>query len=167
MSVNYAVEEGRIRWDLETLSIQAWRRIPEQDINKAIAEVAVKPPARRRPAKTLPYVAIRIVEAETGDIIYSVRLTRGNIRIGLLRAIPLLKNKALLWGAILDPIPLIIEKIVENVEPSLDSYINNNMEDIIDKATPAEREEAEKILDRIKTVCEKLEKQRENPKLSP
>ncbi|MDM7275298.1 MAG: DUF2258 domain-containing protein, partial [Thermoprotei archaeon] len=32
VSVNYAVEEGRIRWDLETLSIQAWRRIPEQDI---------------------------------------------------------------------------------------------------------------------------------------
>ncbi|MFN4046164.1 MAG: hypothetical protein ACK4H7_02350, partial [Acidilobaceae archaeon] len=110
------------------------------------------------PSKTLPYVVVRVAETDIGDIMYSVRLTRGNISIGLLRAIPLLKNKALLWGAILDPIPLIIEEIVESVEPSLDSYINNNMEYIIDRATLAEREEAEKILNRIKTACEKLGK---------
>ncbi|MDM7275309.1 MAG: hypothetical protein P3X22_004210, partial [Thermoprotei archaeon] len=72
---------------LETLSIQAWRRIPEQDINNAIAEVAVKPPARRRPANTLPYVAIRIVETETGDIIKSVRITIGKISIAQLNSI--------------------------------------------------------------------------------
>ncbi|MDM7275577.1 MAG: hypothetical protein P3X22_005620, partial [Thermoprotei archaeon] len=154
VSVNYAVEEGRIRWDLETLSIQAWRRIPEQDINKAIAEVKII--AKELVARAVQYETLKIAETDVGDIVYSVRLAGRDV--GVLLVTPLNENKAIVRGATIEPTPLLLKRLLVDVEPPLDNYINNNIGPIMGKAVHVETGEAEKAIREIKALIEIVEK---------
>ena len=37
--VEYFIEDGRIVWDLETLLVEAFRRVPEEDVKAALASL--------------------------------------------------------------------------------------------------------------------------------
>ena len=37
--VHYAVENGRVRWLTDTLRIEAWRRVPDEEVAEAVRRV--------------------------------------------------------------------------------------------------------------------------------
>lgn len=154
VSVNYTVEEGRIKWDLETLNIQAWRRVPEQEINKAITEVKLV--AKELVVRAVQYEALKIAETDVGDIIYSVKLAGKDV--GALLVTPLDEDKAIVRGAALEPTPLLLKRLLVDVEPPLDNYISNNIGSIMGKAAHVETGEAEKVIREIKALIEMAEK---------
>ena len=38
ISVEYEVEDGKITWKLESLQLQAWRRVPDEEVEKVVRE---------------------------------------------------------------------------------------------------------------------------------
>ncbi len=154
INVNYTVEEGKIKWDLETLRIQAWRRMPDEEVNKAIAEVKLI--AKELVVRAIQYGTLKIAETDVGDIVYTVRLAERNV--GVLLVTPLNENKAIVRGAVLEPTPLILKRLLIDVEPPLDDYKNNNIGSIMGKATHVETGEAEKAIREIKALIEIAEK---------
>ncbi|MEM1686345.1 MAG: DUF2258 domain-containing protein [Acidilobaceae archaeon] len=159
ISVNYEVREGRIVWDLETLSIQAWKRVPDEHIARAVSEV--KAIAKELVVRAIQYQSLRLAETETGDIIYAVRLADRDV--GILMVTPLNENEAIVRGAVTEPVAMILKRIRVEVKAPLDEFIERNVGEIMSKATHSEVLEAEKIIRELRALVEAAKK----PEVTP
>ena len=93
--IEYELRDGDIEWKLDTLRVEAFRRIPDEEVEKAVKEVieaakevlASTPSAEEREwtGEAAPPVAVsgavRIGRTKEGEELYI--LTNGNERVGL------------------------------------------------------------------------------------
>ena len=93
--IEYELRDGDIEWKLDTLRVEAFRRIPDEEVEKAVKEVveAAKEVLESTPsaeeqewtgavAPPVPVTgAVRIGSTRSGDELYI--LTNGNERVGL------------------------------------------------------------------------------------
>jgi len=154
ISVEYNVEEGRIVWDYDTLTLQVWRRIPDETIARAVSEV--KAIAGELAARVVQFEIAKVGETEGGDIIYILKLA--GREVGAFLVTPLDENRAVARGAVLEPTPLLLKRQVIDVEPPLDDFIAKNIGAIMSKATHVEAGEADKAIREIKALIEAVKK---------
>jgi len=154
ISVEYSVEGGRIVWDYDTLTLQVWRRIPDETIARAVSEV--KAIAGELAARVVQFEIAKAGETEGGDIVYILKLA--GREVGAFLVTPLDEDRVVARGAVLEPTPLLLKRQVIDVEPPLDDFIAKNIGAIMSKATHVEAGEADKAIREIKALIEAARK---------
>lgn len=154
INIEYSIEEGRIVWDYDKLTIQVWRRVPDDQVAKAVAEVRAI--ARELVARVVQYEVAKIGETEGGDIVYVLRLAGKDV--GAFLVTPLDEGKAVVRGAALEPTPLLLRRQVVDVQPPLEEFVAKNIGSIMSKATHVEFGEADKAIREIRALVEALKK---------
>ncbi len=144
ISIDYTVDEEGIKWNLETLQIQVWKRIPDEDVEAKVKEALPEAEALMKGAIELQ--VNKLGETDTGDIVYEV--TYNNMRVGALLVTPLNGN-AVVRGAITEPTPMVLKRSVVEVEGNLDDFIRENASRLISNARNTEKREAEKVVREI------------------
>ncbi len=135
--VNYDVVDGRIVWDYNSITIEAFRRVPEEEVLKAM-EVEPETPAE--------YSVRRLGETPLGDIVYAV--VQGDRDVGRIIATPI-NGDVVVRGAIRDP-PTIIPKTRVSVPGGdVDAAIMKNVRAIITTGKQAEASEVNKVIKEI------------------
>ncbi|MCE4601234.1 MAG: DUF2258 domain-containing protein [Desulfurococcales archaeon] len=144
ISIDYTVDEEGIKWNLETLQVQVWKRIPDEEVEAKVKEALPEAEALMKGAIELQ--VNKLGETDTGDIVYEV--TYNNMRVGALLVTPLNGN-AVVRGAITEPTPMVLKRSVVEVEGSLDDFISENASRLISNARNTEKREAEKVVREI------------------
>lgn len=147
ITVDYEVEESTIKWMLDTLRVEVWRRVPEEDVTPAIREVVEK--AEELVAAAIQFSIEKLGKTDTDDIVYAILYD--DREVGALLATPL-NGEVVIRGAVVEPTPLILRKTVVSFEGELDDYMANNITEIMRNAENVERREAERIVREIRSL---------------
>jgi hypothetical protein len=147
ITVDYDVEDGNIKWKLDTLKVEVWRRMPEDQIEPAVKSVVER--AEEIVTAAIQFSLKKVGKTDTDDIVYSI--TYDEREVGALLATPL-ENKAIIRGAVVEPTPLVLRKSVIEFKEDLDNYLSQNIVNIMKNAENVERREAEKVVREIKSM---------------
>ncbi|MEM2376345.1 MAG: DUF2258 domain-containing protein, partial [Sulfolobales archaeon] len=107
ISVDYELREGSIEWLFDTLKVEVFRRMPEDEVTKVLNRV-------REEVKAVAEAAIvfnveKLGETEDGDLVYIMKL--GEREVGAFIVTPI--DNELIFvkkGAALEPTPMVVEK---------------------------------------------------------
>ena len=99
--VEYELEDGRIKWKLETLSLEVFRRVSEEEVSKVVEEIKSLQAEQEAEAG---YEVEKVGATDIGDLIYSIR--KDGQEIGKLLVTPL-DDSLVVRAAIKEPARLI------------------------------------------------------------
>lgn len=105
--VDYEVVSGRIEWKLDTLRVEVFKRVPEDEVKKVLKSWL--PKAEAIMTGIVEYSLERLGETEDGDIVLTIKL--GDREVGALVLTPV--NEEFVYikkAAVVAPTPLIVEK---------------------------------------------------------
>jgi len=143
ITVDYEVDPPEIRWLLDTLRIQAWRRIPDEEVE---AKVRGALESAREYMTRVELEVRRLGETDTGDVVYEV-LFQGR-RAGVLLVTPL-QGTAVVRGAITEPSPMVIRRTTIDYEGDLDEAIATRITRLFENAANTELRDAQKLIREI------------------
>ena len=149
ITVDYDVEGGEVKWRLDTLRIEAWKRVPDEEIQARIRGVMER--AEEIMGEAPRYEVERLGEADTGDVVYIVRLDGRSA--GAILVTPL-NGKALVRAAFLEPSPKLVKRKMIDVEGGLDEAIQASVEGLVREAEDVERRHAERVYREILALVE-------------
>ncbi len=150
ITVDYEVSDGRIEWRLDTLQVQAWRMIPEEEVSEAVRSAISM--AEEIMTGAIDFEARRLGETDTGDVVYEV-LHQGRV-VGAVLVTPIDEGEALVRGAVTEPTPLVLKRARIRYTGSLDEFIASRITSIMENASNTERREAEKVVREIRALIE-------------
>ena len=139
--VDYVVDNGSIKWKLETLRIEAWQRIPDEQIAAALSGVVGR--AQEILAETPAYTVEKVGETDTGDIVFAIKL--GDREAGAVLVTPLDGGQALVRASFLEPAPKILKKILVDLEDTNEESIAKILSTLRERAEDSERRQAERV----------------------
>ncbi|MEB3755559.1 MAG: DUF2258 domain-containing protein [Desulfurococcales archaeon] len=141
--IDYDIEDGTIKWLWDTLRIEVFRRVPDEEVSRALAESV----AKAEEITALPeYQVERLGTTPLDDIVYEVKLDER--RVGAL-IVETMDEEAIIKGAVVEPQPLIIKRAIIDVEGELDDTIRKALPDLLEEAEQTDRELAEKVVNEI------------------
>jgi hypothetical protein len=147
VNIDYNIENSSIKWDWSSLKIEVFRRVPEEEVEKALKPIVQE--AEEIIKGAVEYNVEKLGETEDGDHIYVLKL--GENVVGAFEIIPIDTDFAYVKkGAATEPSPMIIEKIrIPIEEGAIDESIRKNIELFTSKARYVERDEAEELINYI------------------
>ncbi len=143
--IDYEVEDGRIKWNFDTLEIEVFKRVPSEEITDVVKDVIAK--AEEITTAEITYDVEEAGKTELGDVIYYVKL--GEDFAGALIVTPL-NGEGIVRGAITKPTALIIDKTripYEGIE-----NIKSELQNLIRAGRNVESSEAIKAVNEIKSL---------------
>lgn len=147
INVKYEIYNKELKWDYENLKIEAYRKIPQTEIDKTIIE-AVKYVKEIVESK---YTIEEIGKTLTGDTLYKIRL--GDLNVGVLEAIKI-NDELLLKGALTSPEPIMIEKFrIELLGKNPNEVLIEKLNEIINKSKKVSRNEAEETIKALLSIA--------------
>ncbi len=152
ITVDYEVEDGTIKWLLDTLRIEVWRRVPQEEVDKAVKPVVEG--AEELLSRAIEFTVEKAGETDTGDLVYLIKYDDRNV--GALLVTPL-DGQAVVRGAVTEPTPLHLRRVTIEYGEDLDEYLKNNITNIMSRAENVERRDAERIVREILAMIEALE----------
>jgi len=159
VTIDYEVKPGVIEWKFDTLKIEVFKRVPDEEVENVVKSVVEKAAAIMESA--VRYTFEKIGETEDGDLLYVMKLDEREV--GAFEVVPINEEIAYVKkGAALEPNPVIVEKLKIMTEGrSIDEALRENIEEFTRNARYVSREEAEHIIEYIKKravgVSEKAE----------
>jgi len=145
--IEYEVSDGEIHWNLDSLKIEVFKRVPEEEI-KPIIEDAVGRMEELEEIEEAKFEIEKVGETDLGDIVYFVKVDGESA--GALVVTPL-NSEAIVRGAIVKPNPVVIEKTKIEIEEDLESALIRLVEQ---RGREVDEETAEKIVYEIKEMIE-------------
>ncbi len=145
--IEYEVSDGEIQWNLDSLKVEVFKRVPEEDV-KPIVEDAIGRMEELEEVEEAKFEVDKAGETDLGDIVYFVKVD-GEFA-GALVVTPL-NGEAIVRGAIVKPNPVVIEKTRIEIEEELESALIRLVEQ---RGKEVDEETAEKIVDEIKEMLE-------------
>ncbi len=142
--VDYDVENGEVVWNLESLRIEVFKRIPEEEYAEIVGE-SVKKIEELEEVEEVRMRIERVGETDLGDIVYEILI--GDEKVGALVLTPL-DGEGIVRGALTKPNPVVIERTkitMENLEEELLRVVE-------EKGRVAEEEEAKRIVSDIESL---------------
>ncbi len=154
ITINYEVTDGKIVWDFKSLKVEVFRRVPEAEVEKVLNEIV--PEAEKIMKAPVEYFVEPLGSTADGDLIYSVKV--GNVESGVIEVLQINEELAYVkTGAILDPEPVIIEKVKLPLEGlKLEELLKRKMSEMVGKARYVSREEAEAAIQYIKKRLQEM-----------
>ncbi|MCE4607154.1 MAG: DUF2258 domain-containing protein [Desulfurococcales archaeon] len=141
--VGYELEGGTIKWLWDTLKLEVFRRVPDEEVSKALSESVAEAGEIAAPPE---YQVERLGTTPLDDIAYEVKLD--GRRVGVL-IVETMDDEAVVKGAVLEPQPLIIKRAIIDVEGELDDTIKKVLPELLEEAEQSDRELAEKVVNEI------------------
>ncbi len=153
--IEYDIDEENkeIKWKWETLQIEAFRRIPQEEVDRVVKEFVTK--AAEVSTAAVEYSLKKLGETFDGDVVYSVVL--GDREVGAVIITPVNETLAVLKrGAVVEPTPAIFEKVKLELQPgqSVEDAIKRALSTVIQTATHVSYEEALKLINRIRETVQ-------------
>ena len=141
--IRYVLEDGEIKWDYNSLSIEVYRRVGEEEVEKVLKETLTRAEEVIERKLTVREVG----KTPVGDLVYSVKL--GDAEVGLLE-VTSLDDEILVRGALTSPEPVIIERAklkLDGRKPV--EVIEEKLREISELGRRVKREEAEEALKKL------------------
>lgn len=136
--LDYDVSNGEVVWNLDSLKIEVFRRVPDEEYLDIVRE-SVKRIEELEEVEEVRMRIERVGKTDLGDVVYEVRI--GDEKVGALVLTPL-NGEGIVRGALIKPNPVIIERIrisLENVDEELLKIVE-------EKGRIVEDEDAERII---------------------
>jgi len=139
ISIDYEIEEQKIKWKWDKIKIECFRRVSEEEITKNLSEILKGEESK--------YTIRKLRETKLGDLIFEV--LENEKQIGLIVVTPL-DDEAIIRGAIKPT--TIIPKIRVKIEENIEECLSNSLKEILESSKQAEKEEVEKIVNEISSL---------------
>jgi len=139
ISIDYEIDEQKINWKWDTIKIECFKRVPEEEIAKNLSEILKEEKAK--------YTLRKLRETKLGDLIFEV--LENDKQIGLIVVTPL-DSEAVIRGAIRPT--TIIQKRRIKIEGDIEGYLSNSLKEILESGKQTEKEEVEKIINEISSL---------------
>jgi len=154
VSVEYEVVDGRIEWKLDTLRLEAWRRMPQEDVDRAVAGAVER--AEEIVGGAIEFSVEELGETDTGDLVFIIK--HQDREVGALIVTPI-DGEALVRGAVVEPTPLLLRRQRIEYEGDLREYIQENITSIMENAENVERRDAERVIREAKALIAAAEEE--------
>jgi len=143
--IEYELVDNQINWKLETLKVEVFKRVPEEQI-KPVIDDAISRIEELEEVEEAKFEIEKAGETDLGDIIYFVKV--GGEFAGALILTPL-NDEGLVRGAIMKPNPIAIDKTKIEMSEDLEQALTELVEQ---KGREIDEETAEKIVNEIKEM---------------
>ncbi|MEM5824451.1 MAG: DUF2258 domain-containing protein [Candidatus Aenigmatarchaeota archaeon] len=147
ISIDYDLVNNQIVWNYDTLKVEAYRKVPEDDINRYLEEIK-KGLEKISQLNIEEYNVVKARETRLGDVIFDIK--KGKEVVGILIATQI-DEDVIVRGAIKEP-PFLITKSKLKFEESVENTVIKNFASLLRKATPTSEEEAEKTIKEIREL---------------
>jgi len=139
ISIDYEIDEQKIKWKWDTIKIECFKRVPEKEIMKNLFDIL-----KREEAK---YAIRKLRETKLGDLIFEI--LENEKQTGLIVVTPL--NEEIVVRGAIRPTTL-IPKIRMRIEGNIEEYLSNSLKEILESGRQVEKEEVEKIVSEISSL---------------
>ena len=140
ISVDYEIEDGEIKWLLDTLTVQVWKRVPDEEVESKLKSVVSR--AEEVLEEEPSYQLEKLGETDTGDIVF--KLVYQDQDAGAIMITPI-NGQAIVRASVLVPAPKVIKKKIVEVSGDIDSYLEDNLSSLLSDAEDVEKRIAERI----------------------
>ncbi|MEB3764856.1 MAG: DUF2258 domain-containing protein [Desulfurococcales archaeon] len=140
ISVDYDIEDGEIKWLLDTLTVQVWKRVPDEEVESKLKSVVSR--AEEVLEEEPSYQLEKLGETDTGDIVF--KLVYQDQDAGAIMVTPI-NGQAIVRASVLVPAPKVIKKKIVEVSDNIDSYLEDNLSSLLSDAEDVEKRIAERI----------------------
>jgi hypothetical protein len=149
--IEYEVDENakNIIWKWDTLTVEAFRRIPQDKVNEVVKQIVSK--AAEVLAMAVAYTFTLLGETADGDLVFTVKL--GDREVGAAIVTPVDDRTAVLKrGAVLEPSPAIFERIKLEISPErpIEEALKATFATVLQTARHVSYDEALKIINIIR-----------------
>jgi len=149
LSIDYEVSEGKIHWKFDTLRVEVFRRVPDEEVTAVLT--ALVPEAEKIMAAPVEYTVEYAGETSDGDKIYVLKV--GEREGGIVEVIPI--NEEFLFvkvGVLLVPEPTKIEKVRVALEGRThEEALKASINDLLGRGKPVAPEEADSIISYVRS----------------
>ena len=154
INIDYELTDEGIKWDFTSLKIEVFKRVPQEEVDSVVSSVVGE--AETIMERAVEYQAVKIGETEDGDNIFVLKL--GDREVGAFEVVPIDNEFAYLKkGAALDPSPMIVEKVrIPLNGGSVEDAISRNIELLTKNARYVEKDEAEELINYIKSRVQEV-----------
>jgi len=148
ISIDYEVRQGLIEWKFDTLKIEAFRRIPDEEVTSVLGKVRTE--VRAVIETAIQFTMEKLGETEDGDVVYAMKL--GDREVGVFIATVVDEDVVFVKkGAAIEPTPMVIEKLRINCDGRpVDEAIKSNIDKFTSSARYVSFSEATKIIEIVK-----------------
>ncbi len=148
--IEYDLSEGKVSWKYDTLSVEYFKRVPDEEVKKLVSNAISK--VEEMLVKAIEYETEKVVTTTLGDLVYMVKL--GGEKVGALVATPL-EGQVVVRGAVTQPSPVLIKGKIGLEGRTVDEVIGKGISDLVKTGENVEAEEAEKAVKEIDKLVEK------------
>ena len=141
--VDYRITNKKINWNLTSLEIEVFKRVPDNEVSKVVKNVIER--AKEITEAAIPYEIEEAGKTDLGDVVYYLKLNKEFA--GALIVTPL-NDVGLVRGAITRPTALIIDKT--KIDYRNINSLNEALQDLIKAGRNVENKEALKVINEIK-----------------
>jgi hypothetical protein len=149
--IEYDIDESgkNINWKWDTLVIEAFKRVPKDQIDSIVKQVLVK--VSELTVAAVEYSVTRLGETADGDIVFAVKL--GDKEVGAAIVTPVNETLAVLKrGAVLEPTPAIFERTKLEIQPgkSLEESLKTVLSTVMQTARHVSYDESLKMVNIVR-----------------
>lgn len=141
--------EKSITWVWDTLSIEVFKRVLQDDVDKAIKSLISK--AVEISTAAVAYNLEKLGETFDGDLVFAIKL--GDREVGT-AIVTMINNNIIILkkGAVIEPTPAVFDKVKLDVQPdkSVEEVIQNTISAVIQSARHVSEAEAIDIINAIR-----------------
>ncbi len=146
--IDYEVEDGRVKWKYDTLRLEVFKRIPDEEVASKVEEIVSR--IEEILSRAVQYTVEKVLTTKLGDHIYWVKL--GEKRVGVIIVTPL-DGAAIVRGAVLEPSPVVIDRgRIEYKEGEIDQAVSREIVEMLRVGRHAESSEVEDIIKDIEAL---------------
>jgi hypothetical protein len=149
--IDYDIDEQNknIVWKWDTLTVEAFRRVPQEEVEKVVKTLTAK--ALEISTAAVAYTLEKLGETFDGDIVLAIKL--GEREVGAAIITPVNESLAVLKkGAVLEPTPAIFDKVRLDISPGkmLDEVLRETLSKVILSARHVDANEALNTINAIR-----------------
>lgn len=149
--IDYDIDEHNknITWRWDTLSVEAFRRLPQEEVDKVVKSLTAK--AVEISTAAVAYALEKLGETFDGDQVFAIKL--GEREVGAAIIIPVNETLAVLKkGAVLEPTPAIFDKVRLDISPgkTVEEILLGALSTVIQSARHVDANEALNVVNAIR-----------------
>ena len=143
--IDYDIEDGEIKWNYDTLEIEVFKRIPQDEVEPVVRETVSRIEDQ---FKDVEYDVEVVGESVLGEMLYTVKAE--DKEAGIV-AVSTLGSSAVIRGAVMYPVPTIIDNIKVDREQAT-SNLSKVIKDAVKIGKVVDLSKAVKVVDSLKAL---------------
>ena len=145
--VDYDIVNGRVMFKLDTLKLEYFKRVPDEEVAKAVEKAMDE--LEKEAALRGAFEVEKVASTALGDQVFKV-LFEGR-EVGMVAATPL-DGEAAVRGALLEPRPTVIKGRLPVAE-GLEEALSQGMASLLSTGREASSGEASKVIEDLKALA--------------